>query len=447
MLANPQQADAPNDGSHGRIKVDNPVVEMDGDEMTRIMWHKVKHQLILPYVDLELKYFDLGIRNRDKTRDKVTFEATRAVQKYDVALKCSTITPDEDSFKEHDLKEMWTSPNANIRNILGGTVFREPIVCKNIPRLVPGWTKPIVIGRHAFGDQYRAEDRVAKGPGKFEMKFIPADGGEEQVVDIYDFKGAGGVYLGMFNTNEAIDEFAHSCFNYALDKGWPLYSSTKNTILKQYCGRFKDIFQEIYEKEYKHQFDAMGTWYEHRLIDDMVAQCLKSDGGFVWACTNYDGDVQSDTLAQGYGSLGLMTSHLVFPSALRPGRHGRAHGTVHGTCTRHYQQFREDYEVLTNPVATIFVWSSGLKHRGKIDNNPQLVEFAFALERACVTCVEEGEMTKDLALCVYGEQHLTREKYLHTQEYIDAVKRKLLDTWTPPMSKERKPEFTIKCTN
>jgi len=399
-----------------------------------VMWHKVKHQLILPFVNVQLKYYDLGLRHRDRTGDKVVFDSVRGLQKYDVGVKCSTITPDEDVTSDLNLRAVWKSPNAAIRNILGGTVFREPIIASNIPRLVPGWTKPIVIGRHAFGDQYRAEDRVAKGPGKFEMSFTPADGGEKQVVDIFDFTGEGGVYLGMFNTNEAIDDFAHSCFNFALDRQQPLYSSTKNTILKQYCGRFKDIFEEIYQTEYKQQFDALGIWYEHRLIDDMVAQCLKSDGGFIWACTNYDGDVQSDTLAQGYGSLGLMSSTLVFASGFRVGHHGRAHGTVHGTITRHYQQFREDYEILSNPVATVFVWTSALKHRAKIDGNRALTEFAVAMEKSCVECIEEGEMTKDLAECVYGHK-LKRENYLHTQEYLDAVKKKLLTKWTPPKGK------------
>lgn len=414
--------------TYGRIKVTNPVVELDGDEMTRIIWHKIKHELIMPFVDVDCKYYDLGLPYRDETDDDVTIQSAEAILKYNVGIKCATITPDEERVEEFSLKKMWRSPNGTIRNILGGTVFREPILCENIPRLVPGWTKPIIIGRHAFGDQYKAEDKVASGPGKFEISFTPADGDERQIVEVYNFKGSGGVYMGMYNTDEAITDFAHSCFVYALDKGWPLYMSTKNTILKQYDGRFKDIFEDVFQKNYKPQFDALDIWYEHRLIDDMVAQCLKASGGFVWACKNYDGDVQSDTLAQGFGSLGLMTSVLVHPN----GKTIEAEA-AHGTVTRHYREHQKGNPTSTNPVASIFAWTLGLAHRAKLDENKELKDFSRALERACVSSIEEGNMTKDLAGCIHGLRNVKREHYLLTDEYMDAVREKLLKIWTPPV--------------
>lgn len=416
-----------NKGTDGRIKVENPVVELDGDEMTRIIWHKIREEMILPFVDVDLKYYDLGLPYRDETDDQVTIDSANAILKYNVGVKCATITPDEERVEEFKLKKMWRSPNGTIRNILGGTVFREPILCNNIPRLVPGWVEPIVIGRHAFGDQYKAEDRVAHGKGKFEISFTP-EGGEKQVVDVFDFKGKGGVYMGMYNTDEAIEDFAHSCFVYSIAKGWPLYMSTKNTILKQYDGRFKDIFEDIFQKHYKSQFDALNIWYEHRLIDDMVAQCLKARGGFVWACKNYDGDVQSDTLAQGYGSLGLMTSVLIHPD----GKTIEAEA-AHGTVTRHYREHQKGNPTSTNPVASIFAWTLGLKHRAKLDGNPELAQFGEALEKACVASIEDGNMTKDLAGCIYGLRNVTRDHYLLTDEYMDAVKDKLLATWKPPV--------------
>jgi len=414
-------------GTDGRIKVANPVVELDGDEMTRIIWHKIREEMILPFVDVDLKYYDLGLPYRDETDDQVTIDSAEAILKYNVGVKCATITPDEERVEEFKLKKMWRSPNGTIRNILGGTVFREPILCNNIPRLVPGWVEPIVIGRHAFGDQYKAEDRVAKGPGKFEISFTP-ENGEKEVVDVFNFKGSGGVYMGMYNTDEAIADFAHSCFVYSIGKGWPLYMSTKNTILKQYDGRFKDIFEDIFQKHYKSQFDALNIWYEHRLIDDKVAQCLKARGGFVWACKNYDGDVQSDTLAQGYGSLGLMTSVLVHPD----GKTIEAEA-AHGTVTRHYREHQKGNPTSTNPVASIFAWTLGLKHRAKLDGNPELANFGEALEKACVACIEEGNMTKDLAGCIYGLRNVTRDHYLLTDEYMDAVRDKLLALWKPPV--------------
>lgn len=417
-----------NKGTDGRIKVANPIVELDGDEMTRIIWHKIRSELILPFVDVDLKYYDLGLPYRDETDDQVTVDCAEAILKYNVGVKCATITPDEERVEEFKLKKMWRSPNGTIRNILGGTVFREPILCSNIPRLVPGWVEPIVIGRHAFGDQYKAEDRVAHGPGKFEISFTPKEGGEKQVVDVFDFTGSGGVYMGMYNTDEAIADFAHSCFVYSISKGWPLYMSTKNTILKQYDGRFKDIFEDIFQKHYKSQFDALNIWYEHRLIDDMVAQCLKARGGFVWACKNYDGDVQSDTLAQGFGSLGLMTSVLVHPD----GKTIEAEA-AHGTVTRHYREHQKGNPTSTNPVASIFAWTLGLKHRAKLDGNPELANFGESLEKACVSSIEEGNMTKDLAGCIYGLRNVKREHYLLTDEYMDAVREKLLTTWKPPV--------------
>jgi len=399
-----------------KIKVDNPVVEMDGDEMTRVIWDIIKQKLILPYLDIDIKYFDLGIEHRDATNDKVTEEAAAAILQYNVGIKCATITPDEARVTEFNLKHMWKSPNGTIRNILGGTVFREPIIMQNIPRLVPGWTKPIVIGRHAFGDQYRATDFVVPGPGKFEIVYTPANGGEKVTYEVFNYPG-GGVGIGMYNTDESIRDFAHSCMNYALQKEWPLYLSTKNTILKKYDGRFKDIFQEIYESHYKAQFDAKKIWYEHRLIDDMVAYSMKSDGGYVWACKNYDGDVQSDSVAQGFGSLGLMTSVLVCPD----GKTIEAEA-AHGTVTRHYRAHQKGQETSTNSIASIFAWTRGLLHRAKLDNNQLLHAFATTLEQVCVDTVESGFMTKDLALCIKGSlDKITASDYLTTEGFLDKV--------------------------
>jgi isocitrate dehydrogenase len=398
-----------------KIKVENPVVEMDGDEMTRVIWQWIKEKLILPYLDLDIKYFDLGLPYRDQTDDKVTVECANAILKYNVGIKCATITPDEARVTEFSLKKMYPSPNGTIRNILGGTVFREPIILKNIPRLVPGWTKPITIGRHAFGDQYKATDFVVPGAGTFEMVFRPADGSETKTFKVFDFK-APGVALGMYNTDESIFAFAHSCFQYALQKKWPLYLSTKNTILKRYDGRFKDIFQEVYEAHYKAQFVGAGIWYEHRLIDDMVAYAMKTDGGFVWACKNYDGDVQSDSLAQGYGSLGLMTSVLICPD----GKTVEAEA-AHGTVTRHFREHEQGKETSTNPIASIFAWSRGLAHRAKLDNNAALAKFCDHLEAACIETVESGFMTKDLALCIHNAASLKREHYLNTREFMDKI--------------------------
>jgi len=400
-----------------KIKVENPVVELDGDEMTRIIWSFIKEQLILPYLELDIKYYDLGMENRDATNDEVTVEAANAINKYNVGIKCATITPDEARVKEFGLKKMWKSPNGTLRNIIGGTVFREPIICSNVPRLVPGWTQPIVIGRHAFGDQYKATDVVIKGKGKLTMTFT-AENGETQQWEVYDYKGDG-VAMGMYNTDESIYGFAQSSFQVALDKKWPLYLSTKNTILKAYDGRFKDIFQEVYEKEFKAKFQAAGIVYEHRLIDDMVASALKWNGGFVWACKNYDGDVQSDTVAQGFGSLGLMSSVLVTPD----GRTVEAEA-AHGTVTRHYRQHQQGKETSTNPIASIFAWTRALMHRGKLDNNTELVNFCKNLEQVCVETVEGGEMTKDLAMLVHGDT-ITRADYLNTQDFLAAIKRNL----------------------
>jgi isocitrate dehydrogenase len=403
-----------------KIHVANPIVEMDGDEMTRIIWQMIKDKLIFPFLDLDIKYFDLGIEHRDATDDRVTIESAEATKKYNVAVKCATITPDEARMKEYNLKSMWRSPNGTIRNILNGTVFREPILCKNIPKLVPGWTSPICIGRHAFGDQYKATDAVFKGPGKLKMVFVPENGGETQDLTVYDFEGAGGVALTMYNTDESIRSFAESSMAMAYEKKWPLYLSTKNTILKKYDGRFKDIFQEVYEQEgWKAKFDAAGIWYEHRLIDDMVAYALKSEGGYVWACKNYDGDVQSDMLAQGFGSLGLMTSVLVCPD----GKTIEAEA-AHGTVTRHYRVHQKGGETSTNSIASIFAWTRGLSHRGKLDGNEKLVDFATKLEQACVGTVENGKMTKDLALLIHGSK-LSRDTYLNTEEFIDAVAEEL----------------------
>lgn len=400
-----------------KIKVANPVVELDGDEMTRIIWHFIKDKLILPYIDVDIKYFDLGMEHRDATNDQVTIDAAEAIKQYNVGIKCATITPDEDRVEEFGLKQMWKSPNGTIRNILDGTVFREPIVCKNVPRLVPNWTAPICIGRHAFGDQYRATDFVTKGKGKLTIKFEGEDG---QVIqhEVYNFKGDG-VALAMYNTDESIKGFARSCFNQAIAKGWPLYLSTKNTILKKYDGRFKDIFEDIYQTEFKATMDAAGITYEHRLIDDMVASALKWNGNFVWACKNYDGDVQSDTVAQGFGSLGLMTSVLVTPD----GKTMEAEA-AHGTVTRHYRQHQKGQKTSTNPIASIFAWTRGLEHRGRLDNNEALINFCQTLEQVCVDVVESGKMTKDLAVCIYGNK-VSEDQYLYTEDFLEALNSEL----------------------
>lgn len=403
---------------HNKIPC-GPVVEMQGDEMTRIIWDLIKDKLIMPYVDVDIKYYDLSIQNRDATNDQVTIDCANAMLKYNVGVKCATITPDEDRVKEFNLKQMWRSPNGTIRNILGGTVFREPILCKNIPRLVNPWEQPIVIGRHAFGDQYRATDLVIQEKGKMVLKFIPEnENSETQEFEVFNFQGEGGVGLAMYNTDESIRDFARSSMVYALKKEWPLYLSTKNTILKKYDGRFRDIFQEVFENEgYKQKFDNLGIWYEHRLIDDMVAQAIKGKGGFVWACKNYDGDVQSDSVAQGYGSLGLMTSVLVCPDG-KTVESEAAHGTV----TRHYRQHQQGKETSTNPIASIFAWSRGLKHRGELDNNPDLVDFSEKLEQVCIETIEAGDMTKDLALCIKGSlDKVSREDYLNTFEFMDKL--------------------------
>ncbi len=400
-----------------KIKVTNPVVELDGDEMTRIIWHFIKKQLILPYLDLEIKYYDLSIESRDASNDQITIDAAEAIKKYNVGIKCATITPDEARVEEFNLKQMWKSPNGTIRNIVGGTVFREPIICNNIPRYVQGWTKPIIIGRHAFGDQYRATDKVIKGKGTLTLSFTSEDG-EVQEWKVYDFDGDG-VAMAMYNTDDSIYGFARSSFQMALTKNYPLYLSTKNTILKAYDGRFKDIFEEVYETEFKEKFAEAGITYEHRLIDDMVASSMKWDGGFVWACKNYDGDVQSDTVAQGFGSLGLMSSVLVTPD----GKTVEAEA-AHGTVTRHYRQHQQGKETSTNPIASIFAWTRGLMHRGKLDNNSELIYFCEKLEEVCIETVESGKMTKDLALLVHGDK-LSRSDYLNTQEFLDALKTNL----------------------
>jgi len=400
-----------------KIKVTNPVVELDGDEMTRIIWAFIKEQLILPYLDLDIKYYDLGIENRDLTNDEVTIEAANAINKYNVGIKCATITPDEARVEEFGLKKMWKSPNGTLRNIIGGTVFREPIICNNVPRYVQGWTKPIVIGRHAFGDQYKATDTVIKGKGTLKMTFTN-EAGETKEWEVYNFEGDG-VAMTMYNTDESIYGFARSSFQVALEKKWPLYLSTKNTILKAYDGRFKDIFQEVYEKEFQAAFKEAGITYEHRLIDDMVASCMKWNGGFVWACKNYDGDVQSDTVAQGFGSLGLMSSVLVTPD----GKTVEAEA-AHGTVTRHYRQHQQGKETSTNPIASIFAWTRGLMHRAKLDNNPELLNFCEKLEQVCIETVEAGEMTKDLAILIYGEG-VTNANYLSTEGFLATLKRNL----------------------
>ena len=401
-----------------KIKVANPIVEMDGDEMTRIIWTFIKDKLIFPYLELDIKYFDLGMENRDATEDRVTVDSAEATLKYNVAVKCATITPDEARVKEFNLKKMWKSPNGTIRNIVGGTVFREPIICKNIPRLVPGWTKPINIGRHAFGDQYRATDSVIKGKGKLTMTFTPEGGGEAKTWEVYNFEGDG-VALSMYNTDESIYGFARSCFNQAITRNWNLYFSSKNTILKAYDGRFKDIFEEVYQTEFKTKFAELGISYEHRLIDDMVAYCMKSEGGFVWACKNYDGDVQSDIVAQGFGSLGLMTSALITPD----GKTMEAEA-AHGTVTRHYRQHQQGKKTSTNPIASIFAWTQGLAHRAKLDGNAELANFSSTLEHVCVDLVEAGKMTKDLAVCIHGDK-VTDEHYLTTEDFLDAIDAEL----------------------
>ncbi|GAA1112096.1 NADP-dependent isocitrate dehydrogenase [Nocardiopsis composta] len=391
-----------------KIKVENPVVELDGDEMTRIIWSFIKDRLILPYLDVDLKYYDLGIEERDRTDDQITVDAANAIKEYGVGVKCATITPDEARVEEFGLKKMWRSPNGTIRNILGGVVFREPIICQNVPRLVPGWTKPIIIGRHAHGDQYKASDFKVPGPGSVTITYTPADGGEPVELEVANFPEGGGVAMGMYNFRKSIEDFARASLNYGLDRNYPVYLSTKNTILKAYDGMFKDVFQEIYETEFKEKFDAAGLTYEHRLIDDMVAAALKWEGGYVWACKNYDGDVQSDTVAQGFGSLGLMTSVL----RTADGRTVEAEA-AHGTVTRHYRQHQQGKPTSTNPIASIFAWTRGLEHRGKLDNTPKVVEFASTLEDVVVKTVEGGQMTKDLALLVGGDQEwLTTEQFL-----------------------------------
>jgi isocitrate dehydrogenase len=402
-----------------KIKVANPVVELDGDEMTRIIWKFIKEKLILPYLELDIKYYDLGIEHRDATDDQVTIDAANAIKQHHVGIKCATITPDEARVQEFGLKKMWKSPNGTIRNILDGTVFREPIVCSNVPRLVPNWTAPICIGRHAFGDQYRATDFVTKGKGKLTITYTPDDGSAPQSYEVYDFKGDG-VALAMYNTDESIRGFARACMNQAVMNGWPLYLSTKNTILKKYDGRFKDIFQETFEAEFKTKFDAIGITYEHRLIDDMVASALKWNGNFVWACKNYDGDVQSDTVAQGFGSLGLMTSTLVTPDGTTMEAEA-----AHGTVTRHYRDHQAGKPTSTNPIASIFAWTRGLEFRGKLDGNTALINFCQTLERVCVDVVESGRMTKDLAVCIHGNKVSHGEHYLYTEEFLDAIDAEL----------------------
>ncbi|CAG0901277.1 unnamed protein product [Cyprideis torosa] len=397
-----------------------PVVDILGDEMTRIIWDLIKEKLILPFVDVELHIYDLGIENRDKTNDQVTIDCAEAIKKYNVGIKCATITPDEKRVVEFNLKKMWKSPNGTIRNILGGTVFREPIICTNIPRLVTPWTKPIIIGRHAHADQYKATDFIVPGAGALELRWVPKDGSKSKIVHtVHQFDGPG-VALGMFNTDSSIVDFAHSSFKYALERQYPLYLSTKNTILKTYDGRFKDIFQDIYDKQYKKQFEALNIWYEHRLIDDMVAYALKSEGGFVWACKNYDGDVQSDSVAQGYGSLGMMTSVLVCPD----GKTVEAEA-AHGTVTRHFRFHQQGKETSTNPIASIYAWTRGLAHRAKLDNNPKLEQFAHSLEQVCVETIESGKMTKDLAICIKGMDKVTRADYLNTFEFMDELAKNL----------------------
>ena len=397
-----------------KIKVKNPIAELDGDEMTRIIWSFIKKKLILPYIDLDIKYYDLSIENRDKTSDQITIESARAIKKIGVGIKCATITADENRVKEFKLKKMWRSPNGTIRNILGGTVFREPIICKNIPKLVPSWTNPIVIGRHAFGDQYRATDFKVPGKGKLEIKWTSEDGKEKKEFEVFNFMGPG-VALSMYNLDQSIKDFARACMNYGLNRKWPVYLSTKNTILKNYDGRFKDLFQEIYEKEFKKKFDKMNITYEHRLIDDMVACAIKWNGNYVWACKNYDGDVQSDTVAQGFGSLGLMTSMLMTPD----GKIIESEA-AHGTVTRHYRMHKKGKETSTNPIASIFAWTRGLAHRGKLDGNTELIKFSNTLEKVCIDSVESGYMTKDLAILINKNS-----KFLNTNDFLDILSSNL----------------------
>ena len=398
-----------------KIKVKNPVVELDGDEMTRIIWQFIKDRLIHPYLDVDLKYYDLGIENRDATDDQVTVDAANAIKEYGVGVKCATITPDEARVEEFGLKEMWKSPNGTIRNILGGVIFREPIIMSNVPRLVPGWTKPIIIGRHAHADQYKSQNFKVPGAGKVEISYTPADGGEKVVYEVAEFPAEGGVAMGMYNYNKSIEDFARASFNYGLERNVPVYLSTKNTILKAYDGAFKDIFQDVFEREFKDEFDKRGLTYEHRLIDDMVAAALKWEGGYVWACKNYDGDVQSDIVAQGFGSLGLMTSVLMTPD----GKTVEAEA-AHGTVTRHYRQHQQGKETSTNPIASIFAWTRGIAKRGELDGTPEVTKFAETLERVCVQTVEEGKMTKDLALLISKDQ-----PYLNTQDFLAAIDENL----------------------
>ncbi|MFE3652662.1 MULTISPECIES: NADP-dependent isocitrate dehydrogenase [unclassified Streptomyces] len=403
-----------------KIKVANPVVEIDGDEMTRIIWSSIRDRLILPYLDVELKYFDLGIEHRDATNDQVTVDAAHAIQRYGVGVKCATITPDEARVEEFNLKAMYRSPNGTIRNVLGGVIFREPIIMENVPRLVPGWTEPIVVGRHAFGDQYRATDLKVPGPGTLTLTFTPADGGEPTELEVHDFPGAG-VALAMYNHDDSIRDFARASFRYGLDRGYPVYLSTKNTILKKYDGRFKDLFQEVFDSEFRTAFEERGLAYEHRLIDDMVAAALKSPGGYVWACKNYDGDVQSDIVAQGFGSLGLMTSVLMTPD----GRTIEAEA-AHGTVTRHYRQHQQGKATSTNPIASVFAWTRGLAHRGKLDDTPEVTRFARTLERVCVETVEGGQMTRDLALLIGPAQ-----PWLTTDQFLEALDAGLQKAMAP----------------
>ena len=397
-----------------KIKVKNPVVELDGDEMTRVIWEFIKNKLILPYLDLGIEYFDLGMKSRDDTDDQITIDCANAIKKNGVGIKCATITPDEARVKEFSLKKMWRSPNGTIRNIIGGTVFREPIICKNIPKLVPSWTDPLIIGRHAFGDQYRATDFVVPGKGKLEVKWTAEDGSDEQKYEVFNFPGPG-IALSMYNLDKSIEDFARSCFNYGLIKKWPVYLSTKNTILKKYDGRFKDIFQKVFDEEFKSDFEKNKIIYEHRLIDDMVACAMKWSGKYIWACKNYDGDVQSDTVAQGYGSLGLMTSVLLAPD----GKTMEAEA-AHGTVTRHYRMHQQGKETSTNPIASIFAWTRGLAHRGKLDGNDELINFSQSLEAVCIDAVESGHMTKDLAILI-GPSN----KYLTTNQFLEVIKSNL----------------------
>ncbi len=393
-----------------KIKVKNPIVELDGDEMTRVIWNFIKNKLILPYLDLKIEYYDLGIKSRDSTSDQITIDCAKAIKKNGVGIKCATITPDEKRVKEFNLKKMWRSPNGTIRNIIGGTVFREPIICKNIPKLVPSWTDPLIIGRHAFGDQYRATDFQVPGKGKLEIKWTSEDGKEEKKYEVFNFPGPG-IALSMYNLDKSIEDFARSCFNYGLIKKWPVYLSTKNTILKTYDGRFKDIFQQIFKSEFKSKFEKENITYEHRLIDDMVACAMKWSGKYIWACKNYDGDVQSDTVAQGYGSLGLMTSVLLAPD----GKTMEAEA-AHGTVTRHFRMHQEGKETSTNPIASIFAWTRGLAHRGELDGNNELIKFSNTLEKICIDCVQSGSMTKDLAILIGPST-----KYLNTNQFLDKI--------------------------